>query len=39
VNALGRVEASDGGELDRTAGLSTAAAQREGGDRERGKER
>jgi hypothetical protein len=36
---LGRVETSGGGELDRTAGLSTAVAQRERGDGERGKER
>jgi hypothetical protein len=31
VNASGRVEASSGGGLDRTAGLSTVAAWRERG--------
>jgi hypothetical protein len=39
MNILGRVEASGGGGLDRTSGLSTAAARCERGDGERGKEK
>jgi hypothetical protein len=37
VSASGRVDASGGGGRERTAGLSTAAAQRERGDGESGK--
>jgi hypothetical protein len=37
MNASGRVDASGGGGLERTAGLSTAVARRERGDGERGK--